>query len=370
MNDLIERLHAANPLPDCPEPSIDEVWRRIEFSHAPPHRAAGRRNAGVRSDSAVRRAGTAAVLSFSFVVAIGVVIAAALTLGHRARPTAINRGSRVVVTKASRNQLLRSLKVLRRPQDHADRDALRIFGRGGLLPVYLSPQPLPLCGSLCAVQLQRRLSRSFMVPGTRYRAAIFPVVATHTTPELHRGELAVVLSVKGPRMGIARSSAVSASGGTPAASGPVSISALRANGAVVSFEVRGSGGLNRVAMLVPDGVRSVDLENLTLTSLRTGKRLASLPAISGPVRNNIALVTLKHMSASRLHIMTNPDGPHGGFHRGHGCILTSSVYIVQATARMVWETNRTTHTSNLRFYAYVDAKPSPGQRFPSPRCGA
>jgi hypothetical protein len=372
MNDLIERLRAANPLPDCPEPSLDEVWRRIDLADAATGRATAHLNAGSRPPSGVRRVGTAALLSFSLAVVLGIVVLAALTLGHghRHQRTASNQGSSVVVTRSSREQLLRSLEALRRPQDQADREALRIFGRGGLLPNYLSTHPLPFCGSLCEVQLQRRLSRSFMIPGSRYRAAIFPVAVTHTTRELRRGELAVVLSVKGPRMGIARSSAIPASGGTPAASGPVSADALRANGVVVSFEVRGSAEINRAAILVPDGVRNVVLENLTLTSPRTGTRLASLPTLSAPVRDDIALVTLKHMTASRLHIARDPDGPDGGFHRGKGCTLESTVYIVPATAQMLWKSASATRRSTIHFYAYIEAKPTPGQRFPSPRCGA
>ena len=370
MNDPIERLRAANPLPECPPPPIDEVWRRIDEADERTRDTTERSTARSVRGVGPHRIAASALLALSTVIVAGIVVAAILTLGHRQQHGASPGSPSTGAAESSRRQLLRSLTVLRRPQDRADRRALRGFGQGGLLPNYLSSQPLPLCGSLCDVKLQRGLARSFMIPGSRYRAAIFPVTTTSTTPAASRGQFAVVLSVDGPRMGNARSSAVSASSGTPAASGPVSISALQTSGVIVSFGLSGSAGINRAAILTPDGVSAVTLEDLKLTSPSTGRRVARLPAISAPVRDDIALFTLTGMTASHLHITRDPDGSNGGFHSGHDCAVTTIVYTVPATARMLWREAGTDHESTVHFYAYVNAHPTPGERFPSPRCGA
>ena len=32
MSDVIDRLRAANPVPDCPPPPIEQLWRRVEIA--------------------------------------------------------------------------------------------------------------------------------------------------------------------------------------------------------------------------------------------------------------------------------------------------------------------------------------------------
>ena len=44
MNDLIERLRDANPVPTCPPPSLDDVWRKLDAgAQAPAAAVAPRR---------------------------------------------------------------------------------------------------------------------------------------------------------------------------------------------------------------------------------------------------------------------------------------------------------------------------------------
>lgn len=68
MNEPIERLRGENPVPECPPPSIDDVWRKLDATDRPPAVASRRR----------LPAWTA--LALGAVPAIAIVVLAALAL--------------------------------------------------------------------------------------------------------------------------------------------------------------------------------------------------------------------------------------------------------------------------------------------------
>lgn len=103
ISDPIERLRAANPEPQCPPPSIDEVWRRIEATDQRP-----------RSD--VRRARPRSLPSVIAVLASAAVVIAVASIALLAHGRSTSAAS-----SAGTKQLVAKLAVLRRPQTAADR---------------------------------------------------------------------------------------------------------------------------------------------------------------------------------------------------------------------------------------------------------
>src|SRR6202035_2533079 len=112
MSDVIERLRAANPLQECPPPSIEDVWRRLaETSTADEAVAKARSAAPERRRRRLDLATVAAGVSALVVVAMFV---GALALLHRG-------GAAGDTSASSPRGLIARLAVLRRPQTPADR---------------------------------------------------------------------------------------------------------------------------------------------------------------------------------------------------------------------------------------------------------
>ncbi len=111
MVDPIERLRAVNPERDCPRPSLDEVWRRIEADARPPARRVEPGRGRARRIPRARGAG-ALMIGMSSLIAVAIVAVAITQLSprhHEARP-----GS------PGASQLLARIAVLRRPQNASD----------------------------------------------------------------------------------------------------------------------------------------------------------------------------------------------------------------------------------------------------------
>ncbi|MGO9793433.1 MAG: hypothetical protein ACLP8S_29085 [Solirubrobacteraceae bacterium] len=122
MFDPMERLRAANPEPDCPPPSIDDVWRRINANAGrEPH---SRRGLSARRSTITRIPSVGSVIAtISTITAMAIAVLAVVLLDHKGpspatRPSAPAGAS----TAASAQPLAQILGVLRRPQTKADRD--------------------------------------------------------------------------------------------------------------------------------------------------------------------------------------------------------------------------------------------------------
>lgn len=97
MSDVIERLRAVNPVPDCPPPPIEQLWRRVELDEQR-QRTTGR---GPAYPEQLRRRPTiggvgAAVLTVS---ALATAVLAIALLAHH-RPGASSRGGSAATTGA------------------------------------------------------------------------------------------------------------------------------------------------------------------------------------------------------------------------------------------------------------------------------
>jgi hypothetical protein len=84
MTDLLERLRAENPVPDCPPPRLEDVWRKLDATESP---------SGVRSAPAAlapRRRPARNRLRRSLIVALGVIpVVVVIVLAARTVPPSI-----------------------------------------------------------------------------------------------------------------------------------------------------------------------------------------------------------------------------------------------------------------------------------------
>jgi hypothetical protein len=187
----MELIRRANPYPGALPPlPIEPVLRRLGEDGSRP---------GLATRSMPRFNGGGAMAAFSVVVALAVAVLAITALSHRHGQT-VTGGSPV---PSSRQQLLQTLGVLRRPQIKTDLLATRPGGAGGELPGIFRVASDGLCrrrgtSSLlpCTLRLDTPLVREVKV-GDGYRAAIFPTHIGRSTFQAQRGE-GVVLALRGP----------------------------------------------------------------------------------------------------------------------------------------------------------------------------
>ena len=84
MADVMERLSAANPVPECSPPSIDEVWRRLEQSSTADEPPATGTTAGADRSGRRRRPDLALVgVGLSVLVVVAMFVGALALLHHR-----------------------------------------------------------------------------------------------------------------------------------------------------------------------------------------------------------------------------------------------------------------------------------------------
>ena len=284
-------------------------------------------------------------------VATGVAVTGVIVL--HPRHTA-NRGD-VGAPAAARRQLIEAFGVLRRPPTRADLMAERTPGTGGLLPGYLGFPKSRACGGpnapvlLCSVTLQRSLLRSVRVRG--YRVGIFPASATPSAAPVQPSE-GVVMAFRGPGIYYADS-------------GPrlTSVATLRRQGLVVSAYV--SGGVNRGAILVPDGVARVTLGSFRLAAPWSPARPVRIAATGAPVSDNVALFQLSGLTEKNLRI--NPEDRRlsrlSFESSGHACTIDFAIYGLPGAARMTWFDARgdAVRATNIRLLLYVGTRhPAPG----------
>lgn len=309
----MELIRRANPYPrELPPLPIEPVMRRlVEDGQLEP---LARRRIPLLNVGGVMAA-------ISVVVALGVAVVAITALSHHPRTKVTERSP----VASSRQQLLETLGVLRRPQTRADLFAARPGGNGGELPSIFRLRRSPrLCRRStsalpCTVSLDTPLVRAVNV-GDGYRAAIFPTKIDRFTPQAQAGE-GVVMALRGAGLYIITSMA------------PTSVQALRNAGLLLSAYA--ASGVDRGVMLVPDGVAQITLDHFRLLAPRKVS-LGQVPPTTSTVTDNVALLQINGLTEHNLHL--NPHLLGRYFHQGsgHGCKTTFAVYSLPATAQMTW----------------------------------
>jgi hypothetical protein len=308
----MDLIRGANPYPGQlpPLPIEPVIQRLVEGESLQP---AARRRIPLPNVGGVM-AGVAVV------VALAIAVLAITTLSHRHR-TPVTGSSPV---SSSRQQLLRTLGVLRRPQTKTDLLAARPGGVGGELPGILRIATTPgACRGRstfpCTLRLDKPLVRAVKL-GDRYTAAIFPTKIERSTAQAQRGE-GVVLALRGPGLYIIDSMT------------PTSTQALRNHGLLLSAYV--ASGVDRGVMLVPDGVAQITLDHFRLLGPRRAS-LGQIPARTSTVTDNVALLQITGLTEHNLDL--NPHALGRYFHQesGHDCQIPLAVYSLPATAQMTW----------------------------------
>jgi hypothetical protein len=278
-NDLLERVQAAADN-DAPQ-----TTRR-------PGRQAGWSSRSVRSW----------VAGGASLAVVGVIVAIVLSVGHRGQAPP----STVSATDSDRAQLVSSFAVLRRRQTATDlQPRLFLYHQ----PEHLSRAQMERARSIPFsdlptqernsgyAELDRPLTRVVSFPGSHTEVMIAP--ATFHVP--HGAEprtLGVDLTIG--------TNGVGRSGTGPR---PTTVASVLANGLAVTAPdpTRPS---ERVALLVPDGVKRVRLSDLRPGSLLPGirRRVATQThriAVVGIVRDNLALVHVPSPTVALSHADAN-----------------------------------------------------------------
>jgi hypothetical protein len=333
-------IRGANPYPDgLPPLPIEPVMRRLGED-------------GLFQPTVRRRIGLPKIggvmVAVSVVAALAIAVLAIATL-HRHRTTVT--GSSPV--SSPRQELLRTLGVLRRPQTKTDLVATRPGGEGGELPgIFRVSTTRGACrgrNSLlapCTVRLDKGLVRAAKL-GDGYLAAIFPAKIERSTAQAQRGE-AVVIALRGPGLYIITSMT------------PTSTQALRNHGLLLSDYV--ASGVDRGVMLVPDGVAQITLGHFRLLA-PTKANLGQVPPTTSTVTDNVALMQITGLTEHNLHL--NPHALGRYFHQGSGndCQTTFAVYSLPASATMTWLSPEHTPIRRITINLHLDI----GTHHPAPR---
>lgn len=313
----MDLIRSANPYPEgLPPLPIEPVIRRLADG-GPGQPAATRRiprpNLG------------GMVAAVSVLVAVVIAVVAVTTLRHRSQ-TQVTATPPVA---SSRDELVQTLGVLRRAQTRTDRAAIRPGGDGGELPgvfrvTALGAASRRLCADdssalPCTLTLDTPLVRSVKI-GDRYRAAIFPAKIKRPSPQAQRGE-GIVLALRGPGLYIITSQT------------PTSVPALRRHGLLLSAYA--ASGIDRGAMLVPDGVAQVTLDHFRLLAPHPAG-LGQVPRTTSKVTENLALLQITGLTEKNLDLDPRTLGRYFTQGSGHGCQITFAVYSLPATAQMTW----------------------------------
>lgn len=263
MTDVVERLRAANPAPDCLPPPIDDVWRKVAAGGGQQLADAG--SPARRAIAALRPAIGGLMMAISAVTTVAIVVLALVLLGHNRSPSTTRPNA--PPAPSSTKPLLDMLRVLRRPQTKADLDL------GPELSSYLG-KPLSVWGSadpslvrLAAVT--RMAGELFLIPvlpPTRRAIAKFPAPLRARARELEHEGNGATLGVFG--------SAAGGYGGCCLTSAQIE--------AGDGWLTGGRGGLNYLFIVVPDGVSKVAVRPPAASR-------NDLPAARTSVRNNLVV---------------------------------------------------------------------------------
>jgi hypothetical protein len=291
-------------------------------------------------------------VAISTAVAAAVVIVAVAALSYRHPVSAPTHSGRA----ASTSQFTGMLGVMRRPQTRADRRARvpGFFNTFASKACRAASTPLQ-----CTLRLDRPLIREVAVPSSGYRVGLLPYTS--------EGKIAgLAVTLRGPGINYR-----AAGPWIDSTTIPPGLSALRTHGLMLSTYV--SVGVNRGAIVVPDGVARVVLGPVRLTERSVTRRIAPTAGASAAVHDNVALFQLNGLTTENLKLRA--ASLHQFFSQGSGgeCRLTLAIYRFVAETHMLWlaPDGKVINHALIRFPVYVGTRHPPLGTVPFPaRCGA
>jgi hypothetical protein len=296
-------------------------------------------------------------VSTAVAAAVVVVAVAALSHSHRhnASPPA---GSGPVASTVPAGPLTEMLGVLRRPQTEADRQTWV----PGFFDTFASPRCRVASASTpfqCTLRVDRPLIREVAVPGWGYRIGLIPYTS--------KGKIAgVAVTLRGPGINYLAAGPWSDSTIIPAG-----LSALRTRGLMLPAYV--SDGVNRAALVVPDGVARVVLGPIHLRDTTITSRLTPIAGATSAVFDNVALLQLNGLTVQNLELRSAAQRRFYYEGSGHECRLSLAVYKIPALTHMEWlaADGRVVKHTLIQFPLYVSARhPAPNTTVRGPSCPA
>ena len=359
MADVMERLSAANPVPECAPPSIDEVWRRLEQTSTADEPLAKGTTAGADRWRRRRRSDLALVaVGLSVLVVVAMFLGAFALLHHRGalRETS----SPASPAASSQRELLRTLGVLRTAPTAADRALTACIERGLARTPAGAPVPLwrDCPGADPLVQIVERpnlvpasgggsrpgefarmgyprpdlaLIRSVPWAGAAYRITIFPASFRSSRPSAPRtwGVFVHLVPDNNPHSI------------DPL---PTSVGGLRAHG----IAVFGPGGgpplgarltgftIQPGVIIVPDGVAKVTVETVITTGCKSTAFLSCSGRSVWRVRENVTAAVHDNVATVPLRTPTYIGGPPPSDPGGVPKNTRSFGFTDGSTVRMTW----------------------------------
>ena len=354
MADVMERLSAANPVPECAPPSIDEVWRRLEQTSTADEPLAKGTTAGADRWRRRRRSDLALVaVGLSVLVVVAIFVGALALLHDRGAPR--ETSSPASPAASSQRELLRTLGVLRTAPTAADRALTACIERA--LARTPADAPVPLwrdCpGADPVVQIVERpnlvpasgggsrpgefarmgyprpdlaLIRSVPWAGAAYRITIFPASFRSSRPSAPRtwGVFVHLVPDNNPHSI------------DPL---PTSVGGLRAHGIAV-FGPGGNGPgrltgftIQPGVIIVPDGVAKVTVETVITTGCKSTPFLSCQGRSVLRVRENVTAAVHDNLATVPLRAPTWIGGNLGP---GVPKNSRSSGFTDGSTVRMTW----------------------------------
>jgi hypothetical protein len=291
-------------------------------------------------------------VTVSTAVVAAVAVAAVVMLSHH-RPS-----STPVLTSpaAAAGPLTDMLGVLRRPQTQADRETW--------VPGFFATFASPGCRRAntplqCTVRIDRRLIRQVVVPGSGYEVGLLPYTS--------KGQIAgMAVTLRGPGIDY-----LAAGPWYDSTTIPPGLSALRARGLMLPSYV--SEGVNRGAIVVPDGVARVTFGPVRLTDRSVTRRLPPTAGASAVVHDNVALFQLNGLTVQNLQLRSSALRRYFTQGSGPPCQLTFAIYRLPAETHMVWlaPDGKAVGHVLIHFYVYVGThRPVHGSPVPTKDCGA
>jgi hypothetical protein len=281
-----------------------------------------------------------------------VVLVAVAVLGHGHAPSPPTPSA----PAARASQLTSMLGVLRRPQTEADRQTW--------VPGFFNTFASPGCRAAntplqCSLRLDRPLVREVDVFGSGYRVGLLPYTSA--------GKIAgVAVTLRGPGIDY-----LAAGPWSDRTTIPPGISALRRRGLMLSMYV--SDGVDRGAIVVPDGVDRVVLGPIHLLNTTITPRFAPIDGASAVVHDNVAMFQLNGLTVKNLQL--RPGALRRYFTQGSGgeCRPTLVIYRLPAVTHMMWlaRDGRAVNRALVQFALYVGTRhPAPGTVPRPPRCAS
>ncbi len=265
----------------------------------------------------------------SIVVAVLVAAIALTAFVHGHAPSS---GEGSGSASSSRQELIQTLGVLRRPQAKSDLEAplplfFKFSARLGRRDLH-HPTVIGLLDTFDKPEVDKPLLRKVRIAPLGIVVGIVPATSRPSAASARRLE-GLAIALQGPGIGLPT--------GSEDDTGPrlTSVAVLRSQGLPLFTYAR--NGVNSGVVVVPDGVARVALGPFRLIHVPGSRRSPSIASATAAVRDNVAGLQLTGVTMEGLHV----DLADIAHFFAEGTVVprqhfSSAVYSIPAVAQMAW----------------------------------